>query len=456
MDYNIVRKNIDVEYAVAEINLQDKVLLVGLGAVGKSFLEILKEQGLFNPELFYCVDCNEEALNVFIQAGGYEEHFILKKIEKNNYLSLLDIVGREGYILDFSVNVKSIDMLNMCIENGIHYLSLADSSWFPDPTWFSAHQHYKEYRKIFKRIKSEKHPTCLIEFGMNPGMISCFLKQCIEDIIENDESDYIKKHREKLKKLLRQKQYNKVAKKIGVKYVIEVDNDNQEFNVEPKNDTVYSPWCPFSFYMETYAAPEIIFGTKKEFLVYKELSDCDYSDLYVSLTQAGMDYREHVFSPQGEVEGFLTTHEEIFSMCHLLQDHRYKPTTYFVYSPSKIAEASAARCRANDIIKCQIMNRDEIIAGGESVGIIVQGERFHSRYFGNYLDNTDLHETATVRQVSASAYAAFRYMLQNTEEGVLMPEDLPHKDLLATAKKYLKEYISVPCKDVKPNLGTSW
>ena len=93
------------------------------------------------------------------------------------------------------------------------------------------------------------------------------------------------------------------------------------------------------------------------------------------------------------------------------------------------------------------------MSGGESVGVIVQGKKFHARYYGNYLDSNMLSETATILQVSASAFAAFQYMRDNPNEGVLFPDDLDHKTVFRTVAPFLGEFLSVECPEVCLNLG---
>lgn len=99
------------------------------------------------------------------------------------------------------------------------------------------------------------------------------------------------------------------------------------------------------------------------------------------------------------------------------------------------------------------MTKDEIVSGGESVGIVIQGKRFKTRCYGNRLDTSELDETATILQVSASAYSAFEYMMKHPDDGIVLPEDVDENEVLETARRYLKEYVTFPCDKVKITLG---
>lgn len=430
-----------------------KFLIFGLGAVGFSFLSKLKESGFFDKEKFYCVDFNELAKKQFISLGGLESHFILKKIIKENYLELLCLLKSGDYLLDFAIDLKNLEILDYCLRNNIHYLSTADSSWNPDPSWKSNHQHYLEYLRLKSKYKNHQGNTSIVLFGMNPGLVSCFAKQCLKEIVEKDNSVYIKFFRKKLRKLLNEKKFGLVAKKIKVTDIQEIDNDNQTTNIPFEDDVCYSTWNVYAYYYETISSPEIVFKNKKSFFRYKEIYEADINDLYLALFKPGFEYKSGTFSPQGFIDGHISTHEEVFTIRDLFKYKKYRPNVHFVYSPSKYAYNSIINFKYSAPKKMHLITKDEIVSGGESVGIIIQGKRFKTRYFGNYLDTTLLKESATILQVSASSYAAFIYMLKHNKEGLLFPEDMDEDELLDSAKEYLKEYLSLECPKIKMTLG---
>lgn len=430
-----------------------KYVIWGFGSVGASFLEKLKDNGYFIPELFYCIDPNEKAKELFIHLGGLDSHFDIDQIDKNNYLQYLKRLEKDDYLLDFCIDVKNLSILRYCLENNIHYLSTADSSWNPDPTWISNHQHYLEYVKIQKEFNTEKRNTCVIQFGMNPGLVSSFAKQCLKEIIDKDQTFYIKSHRAKLKRLLKKGSYGFVCKKIGVTDIQEVDNDNQETKIPYDDSICYSTWNVWGYYYETVSSPEIAFGNKKRYFKYNKVYDCDIKDLYLALYHAGFEYPATFYSPQGIVEGHLSTHEEVFTIRRFFTHGRYRPTVHFIYSPCTYATKSIIQFKNEIPEKLHLITKDEISGGGESVGIIIRGKKFKARYFGNYLNSNEINESATILQVSASAYAAFVYMTKHKQDGMLFPEEMNENELLETAKLYLKDYISVECPKTAITLG---
>lgn len=429
-----------------------KFYIWGLGEVGYSFLKKVKDEGLFDPSVFYCVEPNVDRKRLFINLGGLDSNFINDKITKDNYEKYISLLNKGDYILDFAIDIKNLTILEKCLTLGIHYLFTADASWNPDPDWLSVHQHYIEYLKLKSKFTGSE-ATSIVAFGMNPGLVSLFAKQGIKDIVNLDNSPYVRRNRKRLNKLLNEGKYNLVAKKLKVTYIQEIDNDDQEVSINYDGDTLYSTWNPWAFFYETISSPEVALGTKKEYLAYGKIFDCDAKDLFVGLYKSGYEYPETTYSPQGSITGHISTHEEIFTIRKFFTYHNYKPSVYFVYSPCNYAIASIKDCKKRQLSRSHLITKDEIVSGGESVGVIIRGKRFKTRYFGNYLKTTDIEETATILQVSAGAFSSFKYMLNHPNEGMLFPEELDEEEVLATAKKYLKEYISTEYPKILMNLG---
>lgn len=171
------------------------LLIWGLGEVGYSFACKLKENNYLDSSSFYCVDSSIEAKNKFLKLGGKIENFTQSLINQDNYQDFLKVLNEGDFLLDFSTDVKNLEILEYCLNKNIHYLSTADSSWPNDKCFFSCHQHYLEYLKLKEKYKNQKHKTCMIEFGMNPGLVSSFAKKCIKEIVKNDKSLYVRLNR---------------------------------------------------------------------------------------------------------------------------------------------------------------------------------------------------------------------------------------------------------------------
>ena len=90
---------------------------------------------------------------------------------------------------------------------------------------------------------------------------------------------------------------------------------------------------------------------------------------------------------------------------------------------------------------------DEITSGSDILGALLMGHAYNSWWIGSDLSIEQSrklvpHQNATTMQVAISVTAATMWMIENPEEGVVVPDDLPHDYVLGIAKPYLGKYIS--------------
>ena len=425
-----------------ETGISESIYLLGFGAVGQSFFRIFMENEKYEKDVFHVVDEDLSKKEMFISAGGKPENFHCIQVNRTNYIGLLQMIKSGDYFIDLGIDIKNIELLKYCLTNGIHYLSTADSSWKDDDEWKSAHQHFLEYKHLKHTIPT-RQVTSVIEFGMNPGLVSTFVKAAITDIVLKDTSSYVVNNRPLLMQYLKENRFNEIAALLKIRRIIEIDNDNQEISLPYDGRTFYSPWNSYGFLYESISHPEIAFGTMEEFFSIEKVADFDYDDLFIAMDGMSFDYPRTVFSPQGFVEGRIVTHEEVFSIRDFLTYGEYRPTVMFIYSPCDYAEKSIVRSKYYEPERFRLLSGKDISSGGESVGVILSGDHFQTRYYGNYLCTERENETATILQVSASLYAAYRYVKHHPNEGLMFPEDLNHIEILNMVRSFLGKNISI-------------
>lgn len=429
-------------------------MMFGLGGVGRSFLKKYVETEYAHPERIICVEADPGALTFFMEYGGLRENFHTAMLSESNTFDYLNMLESGDYLIDFANNIRNLDVLPWALKNGVHYISLADAGWDDDPDECNGFRpRFLEYKKIKKTYGYYKN-TSIVMYGMNPGIVSAFVKKCISEIIINDDGQYMSKNRDRFLSLMNQGKWPELSMEMGIESVIEVDNDDQIFDVQPQEGVIYSPWCPESFRFESLAPTELLLGSKQLLSGLDNVYDSDEKDLYVRLNGCALDCPEDFFSPQGMTTGLLTSHEELFTINDMLSSKEHRVTTAFIYSSCSLASESLGRNRRLKEPVYKLLTRDKLVSGGESVGIIIQGEHFKPRYFGNYVDSLKLEdETATVYQVSSSTLAALNYIRNHPSEGFLLPEDIDADEVLESAMKYLGAYVSCECVEVKLKMG---
>jgi homospermidine synthase len=145
----------------------------------------------------------------------------------------------------------------------------------------------------------------------------------------------------------------------------------------------------------------------------------------------------------------VVRHGEAFTMSEHLtvwdgDEAVYRPTVHYAYCPSADAIASMQELQMRQWVMqpaTRIMN-DEIVSGRDELGVLLMGHPYSSWWTGSLLSIDEARalvpgQSATTVQVAASVLAATVWMINHPEEGVRVPDDLPWREVLATAGPYL-------------------
>jgi len=129
----------------------------------------------------------------------------------------------------------------------------------------------------------------------------------------------------------------------------------------------------------------------------------------------------------------------------------YCPTVHYAYMPCNETLTSLYELRSRN---CHLQKRlrimsDEIVEGDDILGALIMGHKYNSWWTGSILSIQESrrlvpHQNATTVQVAIGVVSAVMWMLENPQEGVCMPDDLPYEYILDIARPYLGELISIP------------
>jgi homospermidine synthase len=128
----------------------------------------------------------------------------------------------------------------------------------------------------------------------------------------------------------------------------------------------------------------------------------------------------------------------------------YRPTVHYAYMPCDAALASLheLKMRNYDVQPNQRIMNDEIIDGRDELGVLLLGHDLNGWWVGSQLDIHEArrlvpHQSATTLQVAASVLGALFWMIRNPRRGLLVPDQLPHEEILSVANPYLGNCPSV-------------
>ncbi len=446
------------------MRFKNKVLIIGFGSVGRCTLPLLLKHVDIPPKNITVVDFADkrEALKDWMKRGiKYSQ----ERITPLNIARVLSKhVSAGGLVVDLSWNIECLDMLNWCHHNNILYVNTSVEEWDPyaamhDSTPFKKSLYYKqmEIRKIVSRWNNGSI-SAVLDHGANPGLISHFTKKGLVDIAIRAIKDKTTSRRDAkiLKRLIQQKDFARLAMKLGIKVIHVSERDTQVTSRPKEVDEFVGTWSIEGLREEGTAPAEIGWGTHE-----KELPKHAHLPPYgpknqIFLSQMGLNTWVRSWVPYCEIVGMVIRHAEAFSVSDHLTVWKgrrpiYRPTVHYAYMPcdETLASLHELRCRNYELQPRQRIMNDEIIKGVDTLGALLMGHKYNSWWTGSLLTIEESrklvpHQNATTLQVGIGVVSAIMWMIENPAEGVNVPDDLPHDYVLNVAKPYLGKIISEP------------
>ncbi|MGA1293511.1 MAG: saccharopine dehydrogenase C-terminal domain-containing protein, partial [Candidatus Nanopelagicales bacterium] len=424
------------------INFTGRVLVLGAGSVAQCTLPlILKHFAKPNQVTVIDIEDKTHRLKNEISQGVI---FKIDKITKENLDSKLKSYLSSGdLLLDLAWNIDCNAILQWCHDNNVLYLNTSVEEWNPyvdgaqrpvlDRTLYPRHMRIRKMMKTWDK----KGPSAVVEHGANPGLVSHFTKAALVEIANKLKAD--NKSNEKITKALHQEKYNELAYLLGVKVIHIAERDTQITDKPKKVDEFVNTWSVEGFYEEGIAPAEIGWGThEKELPKNASMHNDDGPSNQIAIAQPGAKTWVRSWVPDFETIGMVIRHGEAFTITeHLtVRDESgkdlYRPTVHYAYCPSNeaIVSMTELEMRQWDLQKNQRILNEEIIDGEDRLGVLLMGHEYKSWWYGSMLS---IHEarklvpgqSATTLQVACSVLAAAMWMIENPNEGVLVPDQLP-------------------------------
>jgi homospermidine synthase len=456
-----------------------RILMLGCGSVGQCTLPLILRHIDMPANRITVMDFEdvrpkiEEALRagvVFRQA----------RLTQENYATLLgELVGPGDLIVDLSWNVETLDILAWCGEHGVRYVNTSLEEWDPygdirnkSPYDRSLYSRQMRIRLLKARLNSGgPSPTAIIDHGANPGLVSHFTKRALIEVatamIEERVPAATGVAATPFETLVADAEaegegaFARLGQATGTK-VIHISERDTQISSRPKAvDEFVNTWSIEGFYEEGTAPAELGWGTHERRLPKHAHTPVGGPGNQIFLAQPGIRTFVHSWVPQGgPIIGMVVRHAESFSISDYLtvwedtiEGRRavYRPTVHYAYMPCDNAILSLYELTMRNYElqpKLRIM-ADEITGGMDELGVLLMGHGLTTWWTGSQLD---IHEArqlvkgqnATTLQVAASVLAAMVYMMGSPSKGILVPDDVPHRQILDVAGPYLG-----PCPSVR-------
>jgi homospermidine synthase len=444
------------------MEFQNKVLIIGYGAVAKSTLPLLLKHVTIPFENITIIDIEDKAkeLRQWTEKGI---HFFQKKIIPESLDQILsDHLSPGGLLIDLAWNIDCCEIVKWCHEHEVLYVNASVEVWDSYAERFSASPYEKSlyYRqmKLQELTKEWDHSTtCVVDHGANPGLISHFAKQGLIDIANRMIADGLAKDPDTIRRLITDQQFALLAMEAGIKVIHCSERDTQISNRPKEIDEFVGTWSIEGLREEGTAPAEMGWGThEKERPILAHVPPSGPMN-EIMLSQMGMNTWVRSWVPHHEIVGMVIRHGEAFGISDrwtVWRDGRavYRPTVHYAYMPcdATVASLHELKCRNYRMqSKMRIMDDREIVSGSDILGALLMGHPYGSWWTGSVLSIEESKrlapgQNATTIQTALGVIAAVMWMIKNPKEGFCLPDDLPHAFVLQIAKPYLGEFVSEP------------
>jgi homospermidine synthase len=438
-----------------------KIVFLGCGAVAKCVIFHLSDFLKVNYENVYIIDIADvtkhPAVNETIQKGA---NFMRMKVTEDEYEDLFKVLKLKplDMVVDLLVSSNYLKMVEVCRKlslvhvNASLELDLVDCENMSlyDQSILKRHDVLDE---LNARIKNTDplNATHIFEFGMNPGIISHFALKGILDV-----SKLVLKNKEdpELAGYLKNREFAKMAKHLGVEVIHISEIDNQVGKIDVEDDMFVNTWSCIGFLDEGLKPPEIGWGThEKKLPSYGHLIGSNQ----VALSVPSYKSLQRSYVPDEEFVGMSIPHGECITIPRFLTLPDYAPTVQYVYRLCPQTRACLERMPFEELLSCKKFKVMEPatceLEGNDRVGALlilkqnpITGEQKNwTHWTGSILgQKTDKYFGPTVIQVATGVLCAIKYAAINPQNGSGYSESLDSEWVVQTAAPFMGQIISEP------------
>lgn len=442
-----------------------RVLVLGCGSVAQCTVPLLIRDLRIDPRqitILEMADNRHRVADSLTQGVVYEQG----QVTPDNLDSVLSSkLGAGDLLLDVAWNIDNPTILQWCRDHGVLYLNTSVEVWDPyfdlastHPLARTLYARHMNIRRMIANWGDNRGATAVLEHGANPGLVSHFTKQALTEIGERMLHDGLATDAHGVETALTHDDYPVLAMLTGTKVIHVSERDTQVTNLPKQVDEFVNTWSVDGFYEEGIAPAEIGWGTHEKRLppdayVHHGYGPCNQ----ICIARPGMETWVRSWVPDGEIRGMVIRHGEALT----INDHLtvwgddgnpvYRPTVHYAYCPADVAINSVLELRMRnwEMQPAQRILNDEIISGGDHLGVLLMGHPYRSWWTGSLLSIEEAravvhHQNATTLQVAGSIIGALTWMFENPSEGVRVPDELPWRDVLKIARPYLGTMHSGP------------
>ncbi len=434
-----------------------RILLLGFGSIAATVLPMILKHIRLSPDQILILSDDDRYSDVRNDIGVEHVHGHLTP--DNHIETLSSLVDAGDCIVNLTGGVSARDLVRFCLESGIDYIDTSNERWEHGAVYNDSADFAQQWNQLIsERDSLPKSATALVSHGANPGLVSHFAKQAIENIaiaeglINSNSGD--------------EPDWPTLAQALNVQALHISERDTQVPRERSKPGEFFNTWSIEGLIEESHSNPCFAWGTH-EAPYSPAVLRTDPICVVATLPGEAKDCAIRSWLPgHREFEAAIIPHEEAFSIAELFSSPAtstgqcYQPTVMFAYRPCDEAFEALHDPNTNPLGQDNHVIIAEVESGVDELGILVLRENSKEVYW--YGSTLDIHEArdlvplsnATSLQVAAGVLGGLVWVLENPRQGLVAAEDADHHRVLEVAKPYLGRLKGV--SDTWENAPTIW
>jgi homospermidine synthase len=436
---------------VKHVSFSGRLVMVGCGSIGQGVLPLILRHIDLTPAQITIVNSDERGRAVATEQGVT---YVVSPLTRDNYLDVLTpLVGAGDFLLNLSVDVSSVALIEFCREAGALYLDTCVEPWaggYTDTSLSASQRSNYGLRESALAVKAAhpEGPTALITHGANPGLVSHFVKQALLNLAKDGGHDVAVP--------TTRAEWGALAQSLSVKVIHIAERDTQVANIPKERDEFVNTWSVDGFVGEGCQPAELGWGTHETVWPADARRHDFGTGAAIYLERPGASTRVRTWTPlEGPFHGFLITHNESISIADYYTVKTgdavaYRPTVHYAYHPADDAVLSVHELAGKNWhmqSRTRLM-MNEIISGMDELGVLLMGHHGGAYWYGSRLTIEEArslapHNNATSLQVTAAVLAGVIWAMENPARGIIEPDAIDHERILEITRPYLGEVVGV-------------
>ena len=328
-----------------------KVIILGCGAVGKCCLYYLDHFFDIKYENVYILDKDSTSFDfpTVRHARSNGVNILHYNITRKNIVNLLDKiikVEKHDVIIDVTTETPTYVIFKECRLRNLLYINTSieddeEMEYHAEklcPTNDGIFLQHVNIQAIAQKTQDAYNTTSVIEFGMNPGLISVFVKQGIMDIAKMVMSKN-KNYKKEIEGSYKKRDHRHLAELLKIRAIHCSEIDTQVPKRMP--DAFINTWSCVGLITEGLEAAEIQIGTHEDVLPFSANNISQILPQLILTKKAGQDIKVKSVVPLHvnkdktveftNIVGRCIHHGEGISLNRYLGTFKYSPTMHYAY-----------------------------------------------------------------------------------------------------------------------------